>query len=154
MASWRHSTEYRSNSDGADIRYKMGQKAKTGGTVTRTKIGYLNVREMIDGHEIRTLALDPERAPFVQLAFELAATGDYTMQRLADVLSQQGLRMRPRANRAAGPISSNYLSRMLRDRYYLGVIEYNGEEFPGRHEPLVSAELFAKVQAVSTSGYR
>jgi site-specific DNA recombinase len=41
--------EYRSNSDGADIRYKMGQKAKNGGTVTRTKIGYLNVREMIDG---------------------------------------------------------------------------------------------------------
>jgi site-specific DNA recombinase len=37
--------EYRSNADGADIRYKMGQKAKNGGTVTRTKIGYLNVRE-------------------------------------------------------------------------------------------------------------
>jgi site-specific DNA recombinase len=84
----------------------------------------------------------------VQLAFELAATGDYTMQRLADVLAQQGLRMRPRANRPAGPISANYLSRMLRDRYYLGVIDYNGEEYPGRHERLVSAELFAKVQAV------
>jgi hypothetical protein len=29
-----------------------------------------------------------------------------------------------------------------------GVHYYNGEEFPGRHEPLVTAELFAKVQAV------
>jgi site-specific DNA recombinase len=140
--------EYRSNSDGADIRYKMGQKAKKGGTVTRTKIGYLNVREMVDGHEIRAVAVDPERAPYVQLAFELAATGDYTMERLADVLNDRGLRMRPRANRSAGPISANYLGRMLRDRYYVGLINYDGEEYPGRHEPLVSAELFARVQAV------
>jgi hypothetical protein len=140
--------EYRSNSDGADIRYKMGQKAKKGGTVTRTKIGYLNVREMVDGHEIHTVAIDPERAPHIRLAFELAATGDYTMERLSNVLSDGGLRMRPRVNRPAGPISANYLGRMLRDRYYLGLINYDGEEYPGRHEPLVSAELFARVQAV------
>jgi site-specific DNA recombinase len=140
--------EYRSNSDGADIRYKMGQKAKKGGTVTRTKIGYLNVREMVDGHEIRTVGIDPERAPHIRLAFELAATGDYTMERLASTLRDRGLRMRPWGNRPAGPISAKYLSRMLRDRYYLGFINYNDEEFPGRHEPLVSAELFAKVQAV------
>ena len=140
--------EYRSNADGADIRYKMGQKAKKGGTVTRTKIGYLNVREIVDGHEIRTVALDPERAPYVQLAFELAATGDYTLERLARLLAERGLLMRPSAKRPVGPISANYLSRMLRDRYYLGFVTYDGEEYPGRHQPLVSAERFAKVQAV------
>jgi len=32
--------EYRSNADGADISYKMGQKARNGGTLTRAKIGY------------------------------------------------------------------------------------------------------------------
>jgi hypothetical protein len=52
----------------------MGQKAKSGGTVTRTKIGYRNVREVIDTHEIRTVTVDPERTTYVQLAFELAAT--------------------------------------------------------------------------------
>ena len=56
--------------------------------------------------------------------------------------------MRPQANRPAGPISAKYLARVLRDRYYLGFVSYNGEEYQGRHEPLVSAELFAKVQAV------
>ncbi len=60
--------EYRSNADGADISYKMGQKARNGGTLTRAKIGYLNVRDQIDGHEIRTVAVDPERAPFIRLA--------------------------------------------------------------------------------------
>jgi len=28
----------------------------------------LNVRDQIDGHEIRTVAVDPERAPFIRLA--------------------------------------------------------------------------------------
>jgi site-specific DNA recombinase len=139
--------EYRSNADGADISYKMGQKAKNGGTLGRAKLGYLNVRDQVDGHEIRTVAVDPERAPFVQLAFELAATGDYTMERLADVLTERGLRMRSQANRPAGPISAKYLARVLRDRYYLGFVSYNGEEYVGRHEPLVTTELFARVQA-------
>src|SRR5215207_10107405 len=56
--------------------------------------------------------------------------------------------MRPQANRPAGPISAKYLPRVLRDRYYLGFVSYKGEEYQGRHEPLVSAPLFAKVQAV------
>ena len=37
--------EYRSNSDVADIRYKMGQMTKNGGTLGQAKFGYLNVRE-------------------------------------------------------------------------------------------------------------
>jgi site-specific DNA recombinase len=140
--------EYRSNADGADIRYKMGQKVRNGGTVSRAKFGYLNVREKIDGREIRTVAVDPERADYVRLAFELAATSDYTMERLARVLSDKGLRMRSQANRPAGPVSAKYLARVLRGRYYIGFVSYQGEEYQGRHEPLVSAELFAKVQAV------
>jgi len=140
--------EYRSNSDVADIRYKMGQMTKNGGTLGQAKFGYLNVREKIDGYEIRTVATDPERAQYVRLAFELAATGNYTMQRLADVLTERVLWLRPRNRRPAGPISANYLSRVLRDRYYMGFVNYKGEEYQGRHEPLVSAELFARVQAV------
>ena len=70
------------------------------------------------------------------------------MQRLSDVLKERGLRMRPQANRSAGPISAKNLARVLRDRYYLGFINCKGEEYQGRHEPLVSADLFTKVQSM------
>jgi hypothetical protein len=70
---------------------------------------------------------------------QLAATGNYTMQRFADFLTERGLQMRPQNRRAAGPISAMYLARVLRDRYYLGFVNYKGEEYQGRHEPLVSA---------------
>jgi hypothetical protein len=52
------------------------------------------------------------------------------------VLSERGLRKRPQANRPAGPISAKYLAPVLRDRYYLGTVSYNGEEYQGRHERL------------------
>ena len=39
--------EYRSRADGADISYKMGAKARNGGTLGRAPLGYLN----ISGHE-------------------------------------------------------------------------------------------------------
>ncbi len=35
---------------------------------------------------------------------------------------------------------------MLHDRYYLGEVRYKGETYPGRHEPLISEELFKQVQ--------
>ncbi|MBK8077585.1 MAG: recombinase family protein [Kineosporiaceae bacterium] len=41
--------EYRSAEDGADIRYKMAEKAKRGGTLGRAKLGYTNVRERFEG---------------------------------------------------------------------------------------------------------
>src|SRR3546814_7350678 len=63
--------QYRSAADGADIAYKMGQKAKNGGTLGRAPIGYLNTLERIDGREIRSVTIDSERASFVKLAFEL-----------------------------------------------------------------------------------
>ncbi len=68
--------EYRSAKHGANIAYKMGQNAKTGGTLGRAPIGYLNTIDRFDGREIRAVGIDPERAPFVKLAFGLYATGD------------------------------------------------------------------------------
>ena len=70
-----HSTNTWSNADGADIRYKMGQKAKNGGALGQAKFSHLSVRDTIDGREIRTVATDPERAPFVQLALSWPPPG-------------------------------------------------------------------------------
>jgi DNA invertase Pin-like site-specific DNA recombinase len=138
--------EYRSMADGVDIRYKMGQKVKNGGTIGRAKLGYLNVRDHSAGREVRTIAVDPERANYIQLAFELYATGEYSLERLARTLTDRGLRTRGFGRFPAGPISTSQLAVILRDRYYLGFVTYKGEEYPGRHEPLVTPELFARVQ--------
>ena len=139
--------EFRSAEDGADIRYKMGEKARRGGTLGRAPLGYMNIRERFDGREIRTVAIDPERAPFVRLAFELYATDRYTLEQLAEELTDRGLTTRP-GRYAGAQVTDAKLSTLLRDRYYLGYVTYKGEEYQGRHEPIVDEELFLRVQRV------
>lgn len=87
--------EYQSKAQGADISLKMAAKVQRGGTVGPAKLGYLNVREKFDGHEVRTIARDPERWDLVRMAFELYATGTYGLRQLRDTLTDSGLRTRP-----------------------------------------------------------
>lgn len=138
--------EYRSREDGADIAYKMGQKAKNGGTLGKAPLGYINTLERIEGREFRGIAIDEERAPFVKLAFELYDKGEYSMEDIADILTERGLETRPTARRPAGPVSSSKISRMLRDPYYVGDITYRGETYEGRHPALIDRALFERVQ--------
>ncbi|AOX46829.1 recombinase family protein [Microbacterium sp. BH-3-3-3] len=140
--------EYRSREDGADIAYRMSQKAKNGGALGRAPIGYLNVTDNTEGRKINTVAIDPQRAPFVKLAFELYAAGTNTFQDIADELTERGLTTRPTARRPAGPISDTKIQQMLRDRYYPGEIAYKDEIYKGRHEPLIETSLFDRVQTV------
>src|SRR6185437_14034069 len=70
--------EYQVRVSGDDIKVKMANKARNGGTIGRTNIGYLNVRKRIEGREVRTIETDPERAPFIVTAFEAFSTGKYT----------------------------------------------------------------------------
>lgn len=140
--------EYQSNASGEDIKYKMGEKAKRGGTLGRAKLGYVNVREIFEDREIRTIAIDEERAPLVRLAFELYATGEYTLNELLDELTDRGLTTRRTPKRPEQPISVNKLHQMLQDDYYIGWVTHHGERFKGRHEALIDEELFEKVQGV------
>jgi site-specific DNA recombinase len=134
--------EFRSAEDGADIRYKMGEKAKRGGTISRAPLGYNNVHENFEGRMIATVALDNERAPLIKVAFEYYATGDYTLDRLQQTMADLGLKTKPTRRWPSQPISMSKLHQMLQDPYYTGVIEYDDVTYPGRHDPIVSIDLF------------
>ncbi|MFC4055345.1 hypothetical protein ACFOY4_37150 [Actinomadura syzygii] len=68
--------------NGQDIKTKMHNRARNGGTISRAKVGYLNVRKRIDGAEVRTVERDPERASLMTSAFEWFATGRFTVETL------------------------------------------------------------------------
>jgi DNA invertase Pin-like site-specific DNA recombinase len=130
----------------------MGEKARNGGTLGKAPLGYLNVRAKDEnGREIRTIALDEERAPLIRLAFTEYATGQWTTKRLAAHLHDRGLTTVPTARKPAKAVSGAQLHRMLRHPYYKGVISFQGVEYPGAHEPLVDEETWGQVQAVLDS---
>ena len=130
----------------------MGEKARNGGTLGKAPLGYLNVRARDEnGREIRTIALDEERAPLIRLAFTEYATGQWTTKRLAAHLHDRGLTTVPTARKPAKAVTGAQLHRMLRHPYYKGVISFQGVEYPGAHEPLVDEETWSQVQAVLDS---
>jgi hypothetical protein len=49
---------------------------------------------MVDGREVRTIMVDPERAPLVRKAFSLYASGEFALSELASILEAEGLRSR------------------------------------------------------------
>ena len=130
----------------------MGEKARNGGTLGKAPLGYLNVRARDEnGREIRTIALDEERAPLIRLAFTEYATGQWTTKKLAAHLHIHGLTTVPTAHKPAKAVSGAQLHRMLRHPYYKGTISFQGVEYAGAHEPLVDEETWSQVQAVLDS---
>jgi len=137
---------------GQDIKTKMANKAKNGGTIGRAKVGYRNERILIEGHKVNTVVLDEERAPFIRMAFELFAAGEETVDSLHTKLTLAGFRMPGTQRWPEGrPISKERLRVLLRDKYYAGVILHDGIEYPGRHEPLTDLDTFERVQRILDS---
>lgn len=130
----------------------MGEKARNGGTLGKAPLGYVNVRGRDEhGREVRTVALDEERAPLVRLAFSEYATGNWTVSQLAKHLAGLGLDVPATPTRPARPITTTRLHKILRHPYYKGTISFQGVEYPGAHEPLVDEETWSQVQAVLDS---
>ena len=144
--------EFYSQNLATEVKKGMGEKVKGGGTIGRAPLGYINVRRIDEkGREERTVELDPERAPLVKLAFEEYATGNWTIADLADHLAACGLNTRSTPKIPSEPINKKSLNKLLNNPYYKGVIRYNGVEYDGIHESLVSEEDWDRVQQVLAS---
>lgn len=73
--------EFYSRNLATEVVKGMTQKAMTGGTPSKAPLGYLNTLERDElGREVRSVALDPERAPLVKWAFEAYAAGNYSLR--------------------------------------------------------------------------
>ena len=72
-------------------------------------------------------------------------TGSYTKAEILRVATSRGVR-----TRAGMPLTMQSLDNMFRDPFYAGVIKdpWSGDEYTGGHLPLVSREVFTKVQSV------
>ena len=138
--------EFYSQNLAAEVKKGMSQKVKGGGTPALAPIGYLNVRKLIDGREARTIEVDSDRGPLIAWAFKAYASGEYSLRRLADDLERQGLMQRETKNQVERPLPANKLHHVLTNKYYVGIVVYNGDEFEGKHQPLIDPFTFELVQ--------
>ena len=126
----------------------LHEKARRGGTPGYAPLGYLNSREQVDGREVKTVILDPDRAPHLQWAFEAYASGDWSIGDLVEELARRGMKTRPTATRRPVPLSRSQVHRILSSSYYIGRLPYGGVEYEGNHPPLTDPATWGQVQDV------
>ena len=125
----------------------MTQKARGGGTVSKAPLGYRNTRTTDnEGREVRTVTLDDERAPLLRQAFELYATGDWTLSSLAEHLTDLGLTTLATPRIASKPMDKHRLNKILANPYYKGMVRFQGAYHAGKHEALVDEVTWQVVQ--------
>ncbi|MEK7632366.1 MAG: recombinase family protein [Patescibacteria group bacterium] len=135
--------EYQSLNLGRDVLKGMNQRAQQGLWNTKAGFGYKNVKEIdSDGIERKYVAPDPKTRDLAVKVFEMFATGQYTAIELTKWLYSQGIRQ----GRVDKPLSGSVICRMLKNPFYIGSIRWNGVEAKGSHVPLISRELFQRVQ--------
>ncbi len=122
---------------------KKGQKEKIaqGWVPMRAPLGYKSQGEK--GHMIQVV--DIEMAPLVRKMFELYATGNYSVLSVQDEMVKLGLR-----SRNGNKVLQSRIYNLLQDPYYYGKIRWNGEVTQGSHEPIITKDLFDKVQNILT----
>jgi site-specific DNA recombinase len=120
-----------------EIRKGQKEKLAQGWMPMRAKLGYKSIGEK--GH--KTHALDEAVAPLIGQMFELYSTGNYSIKAIVDTMTKAGLR-----NEAGKKISKSRAHEMLSDPFYCGKIVWMGQAYDGKHDPIMSKELFDSVQ--------
>lgn len=125
------------NNLGEEASKGMLEKAKLGMYPTKAPLGYLNAEK--DGK--RVIRIDEKRAPLIRKMFELYATGQYSTLRLAKRMREEGLR-----SKKGNALTRSGIHHHLETLTYTGQFEWQGVIYDGKYEPIISRELFDKVQ--------
>ncbi|MCP4605897.1 MAG: recombinase family protein [Proteobacteria bacterium] len=91
----------------------------------------------------------PEEAEVVLKAYEAYATDNYTDRKVADLINGFGFPTRRGRN-----WSKDSVRDFLQNEFYLGKVKYKGDILPGRHDAIISQELFDRCQQVRASHRR
>ncbi len=129
-----------------DVLKGMNERAKQGMCNSKAPPGYKNMREIINEDVERKFVIpDSKTKDYVIQAFEKFATGGYTVADLCDWFFSVGMEQKKNKGK---PLAISMVSRMLSNKFYIGITQWNGIEAEGVHEPIISKELFQRVQLV------
>ncbi len=118
---------------------KKGQKEKLsqGWLPTKPPIGYKTIGEK--GHRIHVV--DEITKPLAIKMFKYYVSGNYSLERLATKLYEEGLRS---VNGKKVPKSR--IHEYLSDPFYIGMNRWNGKQSNGNQETFIDKDIFNKVQ--------
>ena len=119
----------------------MRTKAAQGLWPSFAPLGYRNT---VAADQKRIIVPDPVLGPMVTALFEWCATGEYSLKALAQRAYEEGFRFR----KSQGKVPVTTLQKLLRKSINMGEFDFGGTRYQGSLEPLVSPEVWSRVQEV------
>lgn len=110
------------------------QKLRNGVWPSKAPLGYIN------HPTLRSIEVDKEQSKIIKKAFEMFAQGDISFTQVALFLKKFGL-----TKRNGKPLKVDRIKRMLQNKFYVGIMTYNGELYEASHECFISKKLFQEV---------
>ncbi len=124
-----------------ETRKGMTEKAEQGIWPTIAPLGYRNA----DGPNCkRVIEPDPHVAPHIKRLYERYSTSEYSLKEVTKMAKADGMVF----PKSGSQIPKGTVHRILRKRIYMGDFDWKGRTYHGTHTPLVSCELWEKVQQV------
>lgn len=124
-----------------EVRKGLHTKAAQGLYPSFAPPGYLNI---VASNGKRVIVPDPALGPIVGKLFTWFASGEYSLKTLAAKAFAEGFRFRNTRNK----VPTSTLHKILRKRIYTGEFDYAGKTYQGVHEPLVTREIWERVQEI------
>ncbi|MBI3274131.1 MAG: recombinase family protein, partial [Candidatus Colwellbacteria bacterium] len=127
---------------GVNVRRGLRMRCEMGLRPGVAPTGYLN--EKRTDRKCHAI-IDPERAPIIKKMFEKVANEKWSGRKLYHWLKFE-INFKSRSNKNIA-LSNIYI--ILQNPFYYGVFEYpekSGNWYTGKHEPIITKEIFDKVQ--------
>ena len=130
------------NSQTDKVKASLDKNWSLGKWQGQAPIGYLNIKTEDNKADV---IVDPVRGPIIKKLFEEYATGNHSTNSLYELAKTLGLYSIMKKKKGCY-VSKNSIYELLTRPFYYGEMCVKGELMPHVYEPLVSKELFDKVQ--------
>jgi DNA invertase Pin-like site-specific DNA recombinase len=120
-----------------NVKRGLRQKLRNGNWPAWAPLGYKNDKVS------KKILIDKEKSLFIKKTFETYATGNYTLKEIRKIINNIGL-----VGKRNKLLSISNYQYLLTNPFYYGIMQYSGEQYEGKHEPIISKKLFEKVQEV------
>lgn len=107
--------------------------------------GYMTVTE----NNKHIHARNPDTAPLMERVFEFFSLEGNTLKNTMEFMATLGI-----TTSRGRPYVKSAVHKILTNPFYVGTIHFNGKDYPGAQEPIISQELFDKVQEKMHQGKR
>ena len=117
-------------------------KAERGVFPGKARPGYRNNHEKPQG--LRDISPHPIYFPLMRKLFDLALTGNYSVEALMREAKILGIR----STKSGKPIVKSWMHRILRDPFYTGRFIYTGKLYQGQHPAMITDAEFNLLQDI------